>query len=620
MKELFTFPLKQFLFWTIYFFLIQCSFILFFNYELAAISLNHILLTFYKALALNFAAAAYLTVLSFLLYFISGFFKTSIFQKINFYFILIAIFVCFIINSADFALYQNWGTKINGKAIWYLKFSDSSNTVKGYYGFIKYAIAIFTISIAATYFYFKYLKKINPNNSKLLNKISGFLLIIFILFYAIRGGLTGRPVDKGSAFYSKHSVLNYAAINGFWNFFDILSNFKNPPKQYDFFTKKEIEKYNLFDTAKQNKSFTTLSNLKKPNIIFIFLESWNADVVGCMGGLNRVTPYFDKLINDGIIFNNFYSTGFRTEQGLLAALSGFPAQAQTYPMLDFERFDNYPNIIKELAKKGYYTSYFTGGNPHFANTDVYLTSSGIDKINKDLLFTAKRKSAWGALDEEGFDYLLNGIEKQKQPFFTTMVTITSHEWFEADVPQVLYDKDAVSARYKNTVRYTDSCLFDFISKAKQKEWYKNTLIFIMADHSCTYPLYRNMNEPLRYRIPFLICGGALKKEFRNTANNSFGSHLNIPSIICNETDANKDYFNFSENLIPNNENSFAYFAYDHGFGIIENHNLVVWDCNLNKIISSAGDKKTINNLLKKGMYIMQYSEMLKDDYQIKKGK
>jgi len=61
----------------------------------------------------------------------------------------------------------------------------------------------------------------------------------------------------------------------------------------------------------------------------------------------------------------------------MATLGGFPAQAQAYPMEEMERFENYPNIIHDLDSIDYDTSYFTGGNAEFANTETYLRSSGI---------------------------------------------------------------------------------------------------------------------------------------------------------------------------------------------------------------------------------------------------
>lgn len=433
-----------------------------------------------------------------------------------------------------------------------------------------------------------------------------------LLFILLRGGLSGSPISKGQSYYSKYPVLNYAAINGFWNFFDIVSHYKPQGNHYHFFGKTELE--NLQNQFKQNvKGSSFLTASKKPNILFIYLESWGADVVGCLGGQPNVTPGFDFLAKESLLFTNFYSTGFRTEQGLMATLSGFPAQAQTYPMEDMDRFENYPNLIRELNTAGYYTSYFTGGNPQFANTDVYLQSAGIDKINKDLLAKAKRKSAWGALDEETFDWVLNSLNHQINPFFSMMVTLTSHEWFEAPVKKVFKEKDGVASNFKNTVHYSDSCLFDFISKAKKQKWYENTLIVVMADHACNYPLNRSMHDPERYHIPMLITGGALRNEMRGTLNSNCGGHLSIPALVCNEIKINPQKFKLSSTIL--NPASMAYFVYDHGVGVVSSNSLAVFDFNLNDYVTR---KNKSDSLLNWGKFIMQASAQMKEDFQTMK--
>jgi phosphoglycerol transferase MdoB-like AlkP superfamily enzyme len=163
------------------------------------------------------------------------------------------------------------------------------------------------------------------------------------------------------------------------------------------------------------------------------------------------------------------------------------------------------------------------------------------------------------------------------------------------------------------VHYTDSCLLDFIGKAKKQKWYKNTLIVIMADHACNYPLNRRMNDPERYHIPMMITGGALKEEFKGAVNSNYCGHLNIPSLVCNELNLSPQKFKLSSNIFS--ENSFAYFTYDHGVGVLTKKNDVVYDINLKDVIRT---KNKSDSLLKLGKFIMQSSAQMKEDYQIMK--
>ncbi len=620
MDKYFFFTLKQLIFWLVYFLILQGVFLLFFNNELKDVSLSHTLLSFKSGFWLNLSAAAYCTIPLVIAVFIAGLRKSKG-QKTLLVITTVLLFCCFLINTTDMALYHNWGTRINGKALWYLQFPGTVSTSAGSLGHIKFVITVLVISIAAWFLYKKYLFKIPEFKKQHLQLSLTFLLITGLLFVTLRGGISGRPISKGESYYSKYPVLNYAAINGFWNFFDIISHYKSQGNPYHFYSQTELNNLEKHLANQNSGTDSKLTDLEKPNILFVFLESWGADVVGCLGGQPNVTPGFDLLAKDGLLFTNFYSTGFRTEQGLMAVFSGFPAQAQTYPMMDMERFENYPNLISQLSNQGYYTSYFTGGNPRFANTDMFLQSAGIDKINKELLAKAKRKSAWGAMDEETFDWVLGSLNSQPKPFFSSMVTLTSHEWFEAPVKKIFSEKDFVAEKYKNTVHYTDSCLHDFIGKAKKQKWYNNTLIVIMADHACSYPLARSINEPGRYHIPMLITGGALKKEFIGTINSNFGGHLNIPAMICDELNIQKNKFKLSFNFLSANTAAFAYYTYDHGVGVLAKKDLVVYDMNLKDIIlTKQKNMKSayIDSLLGYGKYIMQTAAQMKEDFQTMK--
>jgi phosphoglycerol transferase MdoB-like AlkP superfamily enzyme len=596
----------------LYFLVLQAAFILFSYGEVKDVPLSHILYAFRSGLGLNLSAGTYCTIIPVLLVFASSIVKSNA-SKLTLWVTTFLLCCCFLIYSIDLALYHNWGTRINGKALWYLQFPGTVSASAGSIGHLKFIITVLLVSIL---FWVCYIRNFNRTpfvKKQPFNLSISFLIIIGLLFVSLRGGISGRPIGKGQSYYSKYPVLNYAAINGFWNFFDIVSHYKSQGNPYKFFNQVEIQSFQSEFSQKYFQNALKISSVERPNLLFVYLESWGADVVGCLNGQPNVTPGFDALSKDGLLFNNFYSTGFRTEQGLMASLSGFPAQAQAYPMEDMDRFENYPNLIRDLSSAGYYTSYFTGGNPQFANTDVYLQSAGIDKINKELLAKAKRKSAWGALDEETFDWVLNSLTNQPVPFFSTMVTLTSHEWFEAPVTKLFTEKDAVAANYKNTVHYTDSCLRDFIFKAKKQKWHANTLIVIMADHACNYPLNRSMNDPERYHIPMIITGGALKNEYRGTINSNYGGHLSIPALVCNELKIKPEKFKLSTSIFS--ENSIAYFTYDHGFGVLSNKDFVVYDINLKDIIRT---KYKSDGLFKIAKYIMQTSAQMKEDYQTKK--
>jgi len=616
MFKFLSFSLKQFIYWLSYFIALQAIFLIFFIPELKDASFLHVLNSFYTGLSMNLAASAYLSLLPILLLTVSVFVKFNIVKTlkgVNFFLLLCTS----LINITDLALYKNWGSRINGRAIWYLQFPDSVANSIGSTSHLIYIIVVLAITLVWWWVYKNNIIIPIFTQGKLSIAVT-FVLVAGILFITLRGGVSGKPLSRGWSYYSKYPALNYAAVNGFWNFFDVLSHYKPQGNPYKFFNETQLISYQKQLLGTQKNSDTKLCTNTRPNVLFIYLESWGADVVGCLGGEKGITPGFDSLTKTGLLFSNFYSTGFRTEQGLMATLSGFPAQAQVYPMEEMERFENYPNLIGLFDSLRYYTSYFTGGNPEFANTNSYLLSAGIKKINYELLANAKRRSAWGALDEETFDWVLRKVSDQPKPFFTSMVTLTSHEWFEAPVAKLFNDKDPVAASYKNTVHYTDSCLLDFITKARKCDWYKNTLIVIMADHACSFPLNRQIQDPKRYHIPMMVTGGALEPNRRGKVIENVSGHLNIPKIIEDELQTNQNLFPLSTNPLIDQQSK-AYYSYDHGFGVISKEGILVYDINLSKVTLNEGlDKNSSFHLLNFGKFLIQASAQLKSEYQIQK--
>ena len=84
---------------------------------------------------------------------------------------------------------------------------------------------------------------------------------------------------------------------------------KNP---YDYFTMDEAKNNigKLFSS--DNDSSTAVLNTERPNIVFIQLESFTADIIEPLGGIKDVTPFLTSLIDSSLLFTNIYSSGFRT--------------------------------------------------------------------------------------------------------------------------------------------------------------------------------------------------------------------------------------------------------------------------------------------------------------------
>ena len=55
------------------------------------------------------------------------------------------------------------------------------------------------------------------------------------------------------------------------------------------------------------------------------MESFAGHYIGALGNKLNITPEFDKLSNEGMLFTRMFATGSRTNRGMSGALLSFPA-------------------------------------------------------------------------------------------------------------------------------------------------------------------------------------------------------------------------------------------------------------------------------------------------------
>ncbi|HOH84077.1 MAG TPA: sulfatase-like hydrolase/transferase, partial [Bacteroidales bacterium] len=304
--------LKLFVFWMALFYAFQCLFLAFNFRMLADIPLGHTMYSFLKALPMNVASACYLLLPSLIVLCIgiSSKNSTKFFHAARWINWLLIVFYL-LISLAGLGLYANWGTKINSKA---LSFMIYPQEVAGIL-FDIYNLLYFGILVAITALIFlvyrHFFKTPATRNTGIVRSSIFFVIITGILFVGARGGVQKYPISKQSCFYSKYPVLNFAALNDFWNFSATLVHPRMKENPYVFYSKSKAEKVisDLFAIEKDSTEY--LLKTSRPNIVLIALESFSADAIACLGGEKGITPCFDSLAKEGFLFTRAYATGFR---------------------------------------------------------------------------------------------------------------------------------------------------------------------------------------------------------------------------------------------------------------------------------------------------------------------
>lgn len=230
---------------------------------------------------------------------------------------------------------------------------------------------------------------------------------------------------------------------------------------------------------------------EKPHVIFLFMESFRAKDVGCLGGKDTTTPHFDALAKEGVLFKNFYSNSIKTSRAVTASLFGIPSD------VDSSNASNKIDLpligVADVMKQhGYHTAYFHNGTLQFENQLDFFKHHGFETIRgKDNIiedFPKATSTSWGVHDEFLMKYTSNWLNNYslKEPSFITMFTITNHHpWttppgYGESTPKL--SLKSAYQRYEQTFRYSDKALGEFISDLKSSGMSKKCVLFILGDH------------------------------------------------------------------------------------------------------------------------------------------
>ncbi|WP_138475153.1 LTA synthase family protein [Dyadobacter bucti] len=512
---------------------------------------------------------------------------------------------------ADLELFRAWGFRIDGSSLHYLKTPAEALASMGSSPVFSLLLLFMILVLLVNRLLGTVIKRSVPSFQKTAFTVNFivFLILTGSLIIPIRGGFQLAPMNESTVFFSTKSFANYAAVNVPWNYVASLVNAtyskKNPFLYSD---EKEAERI-VSSFYKAVGETEQLINTEQPvNVVVIIWESFTAKVVAGLNGVKNVTPQFDRLSKEGILFTNMYASGNRSDKGMVAILSGYPAQPTQSIIKIPKKTVSLPSLPKTLKNAGWYTSFYYGGETEFANMKSYFLQQGFDKItDKNDFDKADMNSKWGAHDHIVLDRLLADLDKKKQPFFSSVFTLSSHEPFEVPVKTVIQGNDSEHL-FLNAHHYTDASIGDFIEKAKTKPWWKNTLVVIIADHGHPLPETQK-TKPSEFHIPMLWLGGVLEK--KGVRIDSLCSQTDFAATLLNQLHVPSTSFKWSNDIMKKGRVPFAYFAFSNGLGWMKPQGFIVRDNIGGNITENSGVLKSYEEKNGKAYLQASFTDYLK---------
>ncbi|WP_246011686.1 LTA synthase family protein [Flavobacterium piscinae] len=335
----------------------------------------------------------------------------------------------------------------------------------------------------------------------------------------------------GFAIYSIKNETDISKLYGKMN----IEEANNRVKKY-MTTKESGFPFDSITFLHMNKSDSI--SKKKYNVVIILEESLGAEFVGSLGGL-PLTPEFDKLTKEGLLYTNLYCTGTRSVRGIEAVISGFlPSPSESVVKLSNSQ-EHFFTLASVYKNEGYDTSFIYGGMANFDNMASFFNGNGFDNIIDETDFDQDNQSyalkgTWGYSDEDlvtkANQYF---ISLKNKPFFSLLFSTSNHEPFEyPDGRIILYEKNKNTVN--NAIKYADFSIGKFFELAKKEAYYKNTLFVIIADHNTrTYGKY--LVPIKKFRIPALIIGPNVPK---GMTFNLQSSQIDIPPTLLSYSGVN----------------------------------------------------------------------------------
>jgi phosphoglycerol transferase MdoB-like AlkP superfamily enzyme len=367
------------------------------------------------------------------------------------------------------------------------------------------------------------------------------------------------------------------------------------------------------------KNIDTVSEAK-PNVIFICVESLSADFLGAFGNKKNITPTLDSLANNSLFFTNLFANGTRTVRGMEAITLSIPPT----PGRSIVKRENNQHLftIGEVFKeKGYSNNFFYGGDGYFDNMNTFFGGNGFNIVDRgrgfllDANITTTRtnieddevtfENAWGVADADIYNKVIKEADKHHQngkPFFDFVMTTSNHRPYT--YPEGKIDIPSGTGR-DGAVKYTDYAIGNFLKKAKTKDWYKNTVIIIMADH-CASSAGRQVLNLDKYHIPaFMI-------NLPNTASakiNKMASQIDIFPTLFSELNWKYNSNLYGTNILnmkPEEERAFV--GNYRKLGLLKGDKLMVlgdqkasgyyrWDRKTNDLIPLKEDKEFLKEII-----------------------
>lgn len=496
------------------------------------------------------------------------------------------IFTFFAIVELDF--YHEFHVRLNSLVFQYIKEDTSTVISMIWHGFpvVRYLLLVGVIS-GLFYCMLSRSSKGETESVKMSSsyaiRIGIFCLVAAGTLLAGRGTLRqGPPLRWGDAFHSEHLFANHLALNGSYTLTKaFISEFKYD-KQHQWLNKMpkaeaaDVTRKLLFtekdslikgDHSPIYRTYHAgngVSTSTKPlNVVMILMESFSAEFVGSLGHEGDITPEFDRLREEGVLFKNFFSNGTHTHQGMFASMACFPNLPGFSNLMQRPEGDTkFAGVLKFLGDRNYQSLYVYNGDFSWDNQRGFFGGQGMQKFigRNDFINPKFSDPTWGVSDEDMFNRSAKELANipEDKPFFALLQTLSNHTPYALPDPLPVEQVTGFAGlnEHLTAMRYSDWALGEFFKKARQSKYYENTVFVVLGDHGFGTNRQLTGIDLLRFHVPLLIIGPNVVSTHGSTSL-TVGSQVDLAPTIAGLTGGDAAHSCWGRDLMNVKDKGFA---------------------------------------------------------------
>ena len=387
-----------------------------------------------------------------------------------------------------------------------------------------------------------------------------FILFFFFVIIAGRGGIGMKPLAIVHAYSSGNSSFGNLVLNGV---FSAAQSSLSAPVARKIISKEQIIKtLNLPDDfwkkpyplAKKNKP----DSGQHYNLVVLLVESLTPRYVDSFSGNKyKITPNLDRMSTEGWKFNQFYSHGQRSIEGVQSVLAGLPSILGLPAISHLSA--NYSKIAS-LAEQNGISTIFVNSTlresflfREIAGSTGFREYYGKEDIPLLLDYHPEEKDRSLGWDYETLMFSLEKINNYDTQFLAFISLNTDHTPFpKLKAPFNRHPHHATGeSGYLNSLHYTDWAIGEFISKARKEVWFKKTIFVVTADHVLAH--FQNGDFLQRFRIPLIFFAPEI---FKSKEIETVSSQLDLMPTFIELMGLDAEYSGLGTSLMSKKE-SFA---------------------------------------------------------------